>query len=102
MSVDSVSLVAGLLACAIVGWFLWPAFGRFLAAATKIAVAIGAAVLGFILHFGGQAILEVISPAARAATGDIIARGHRSSPGSGLLRDRRRHVTRVARRFVFP
>jgi hypothetical protein len=102
MSIDSVSLVAGLLACAIVGWLLWLAFGRFPAVATKIAAAIGATVLGFILYFGGQAILEVISPAARAANGDVIARGHCSSPRSGLLRDRHWRVTRVARQFVFP
>ena len=73
MSVNTVAVIAGLVACGIAAWLLWAGFGRFAAAATRIAIAIGVAILGYALYFGGQTILEHIFPDARAPNGDIIA-----------------------------
>src|ERR1700760_4130581 len=73
MSINAVALIAGFVACAIAAWLLWAGFGRFVAAAPRIAIAIGVAILGYALYFGGQTILENIFPDARAPNGDIIA-----------------------------
>jgi len=39
MSVNTVAVIAGLVACGIAAWLLWAGFGRFAAAATRIAIA---------------------------------------------------------------
>jgi uncharacterized membrane protein len=62
---------ANIVACIAVAWILWLEYGRVQSGVRKAWVTIGAAMVGFILYFLVQALLEEGFPQTRI-NGDVV------------------------------